>query len=520
MRKVRRNVTTAVAVAGVLVIGLVLGGIPGPPAAGFQDLLRSPLDLDSFGGDAPAPEAVAYPQRTNGDGTDGAGGRAVAHYAGGEPINQGRIAKAAPDARLYRLGQNAWEPSIGVDGDGNVFFQVRTPELRPEVVRSIDEGNTWQIVSPTIAGVPAQPISLDPFLYLDKDTGRVFTNNIPPDLTCQPVSFSDDVGESWDTSQICGHFDHQNMFTGPAVTSEPIGYPNLVYYCAINLVMLSGTSTATTCSKSLDGGTTWIHTGEPAYLTSLPPREDQTGTICNGAVGHGYADHLGTLYLPRVWCGQPYVAISRDEGLSWDQVQVADIGGVAHEASVVVDSGDNILFTWIGEDRLPYLAISRDAGLTWEEPLMIAAPGVHRTSLPKMDIGGDGRIAVAYVGTDTDSEDSADWTWNAYITMSFEPLAERPVFYTGSVNDPADPVTIGECGTLRCNTLGDFFDVKFGPDGTPWAAFVDACDGGPDNCITTFNAIGDRGEGVAGRLVPPASPGEGGSRPAPRKADR
>lgn len=503
MRTVRWTKTrTAGAVGAVVVVLAATFGIASDSAR--QDLegllLRSPLSRDITDQAGGQSDFVVNRERRNFDGTEGAGGRAVAHHAGGVPIDDPDILDAAPDARLYRLGHNAWEPSIGVNDEGHVFFQARTPELQPEVMRSTDEGHTWEIVSPTIGDAPAQPISVDPFLYLDTDTGRVFTTNISPTITCPPVSFTDDGGESWTNSSICGHFDHQNIFSGPPVTSEPIDYPNVVYFCAINLVMLAGSSTATTCSKSIDGGLTWVPTGEPAFLTPMPPRQDQDGLICNGAIGHGYVDRDGTVFLPRVWCGEPTLSISRDEGLTWEQITVSDIAGAAHEASVVTDSQDNIYFTWIGEDRLPYLAISRDDGETWGEPMMIASPGVHRTSLPKMDIGDDGKIVVAYVGTDTDSDTPDNWLWNAYMTMSVDALADNPVFYTGTANDPADPVTIGNCGALRCTTLGDFFDVKIGPDGTPWASFVDGCNG-PEDCITTFNAIGDRGEGIVGRLV-------------------
>ena len=257
-------------------------------------------------------------------------GRAVAHHAGGDLVtDKGALAKA-PDGRFFRLGINGWEPSMGVDSKGRIFYQARNADLRPQVMRSTNEGNTWEMVSPMIAGAPAQPISLDPVLYLDKDTDRVFTNNIPPDITCQPVSFTDDAGESWTTTGICGHFDHQNIFTGPPPEGgdEPSGYPNVVYYCAINLVMLSGTSTATTCGRSLDGGMTWLPTGEPAYLTPIPPRDDQTETYCDGAVGHGFVGDDGTVFLPRVWCGQAFLSISKDEGFTWDAVQVADNGGI------------------------------------------------------------------------------------------------------------------------------------------------------------------------------------------------
>ena len=130
---------------------------------------------------APLAGQDGFPDRKNGDGQWHSGGRAVAHHAGGVPITDPTVTSKAPDGRFYRLGINGWEPTIGVDDKGRIFYQARNADLEPHVMRSTNEGHTWEIVSPTIAGAPAQPLSLDPILYLDKDTDRVFTNNIPPD---------------------------------------------------------------------------------------------------------------------------------------------------------------------------------------------------------------------------------------------------------------------------------------------------------------------------------------------------
>jgi hypothetical protein len=443
-----------------------------------------------------------FPARRNGNGRRGSGGRAVAHHAGGVRIASARAVSAAPDGRFYRLGINGWEPTIGVDDKGRVFYQARFSNLEPQVLRSTNEGDTWKIVSPTIAGQNTQPQSLDPIMYLDKDTGRLFTNNIPADVFCQYVSFSDNAGKSWTNTYICGHFDHQNIFTGPPPKGgdKPMGYKNVVYYCAINLVALSGTSTATTCSRSLNGGLTWIHTGEPAYLTPIPPRDDQNSTWCDGAVGHGFVGPDGSVYLPRVWCGQPYVSISRDEGLTWDAVQIAKNGGRGHEAGIAADGRGNLYYTWVAKNGLPYLSISRNRGKTWGKPLVIGPPGLKRASLPAIDIGGTGKIAITYAGSETPGNKRKSWTWNGYITMTAGALARKPVFYTGTINAKSDPLQKGTCGSVRCHTLGDFFDVTIGPDGTPWAAFVDACFK-PGYCVPTFEAVGVRGEAVVGRLV-------------------
>jgi hypothetical protein len=504
------HLTKRIVTVGVVVL-IALSLVPQPPGSSsprhrhwgrghhHAGLLRSAQDPLAL----VRPKGYdGFPARRNGEGRWGSGGRAVAHHAGGKRIASRAIASAAPDSRFYRLGINGWEPTIGVDDKGRVFYQARNADLEPQVMRSTNEGDTWKIVSPTIAGQNTQPQSLDPIMYVDKDTGRIFTNNIPADVFCQYVSFSDNAGKSWTNTAICGHFDHQNIFTGPAPKGgdKPSGYKNVVYYCAINLVALSGTSTATTCSKSLNGGLTWIHTGEPAYLTPVPPRDGQEEPWCDGAVGHGVVGPDGSVYLPRVWCGQPYVSISRDEGFTWDAVRVAKNGGRGHEAGIAADAAGNLYYTWIARNGLPYLALSRNKGKTWGRPMMIGPPKLKRATLPAIDIGKKGKIAITYAGSETPGKKVKKWTWNGYITTTANALARKPIFYSGTINAKKDPLQKGSCGSVRCHTLGDFFDVTIGPDGTPWAAYVDACFK-PNYCVPTFEAVGVRGEAVVGRLV-------------------
>ena len=116
-----------------------------------------------------------------------------------------------------------------------------------------------------------------------------------------------------------------------------------------------------------------------------------------------------------------------------------------------------------------------------------------------MDIGATGKIAMTYVGTE-DSGKTEDLEWHAYVTSTADALSRNPVFYTGTINAKSDPVQRGACGTTRCHTLGDFFDVVIDRDGTPWVAFVDACFK-KDYCVPTFENIGVRGEAIVGRMV-------------------
>ena len=357
------------------------------------------------------------------------------------------------------------------------------------VVRSKDGGRTWEDVSPP--GVPA-PLS-DPFLHLDPETGRLFFAELPG--PCYQVSFSDDAGDSWLTNPaVCGPADHESVFTAPPTRSVATVYPRLVYLCASNLGV--GTfSTSTLCMKSLDGGVTFAPTGTPPFPTNAPESD--------GGLGQGLGGPDGTIYVPKGWNGVPYLAVSRDEGATWARHQVADslmpteaagLGNEPHfatHASVAMDTAGNLYFTWIGQDSKPLLAVSRDGGERWTKPMNIAPPGVDLASLPTVDAGRPGGVAIGYM-----AHVSNVAGWHGYMTVSGNALSSRPLFYSAAVNPPGDPLVWGSCGVIRCSDAGDFFDIQIGPDGGAWASFVDACSPkcGP--------GVGnDSSEGVVGRLL-------------------
>lgn len=451
------------------------------------------------------------PSKSDPTGQKDSGGRAVVHRAGGRVVDSPRLEKRAPDARLYRTSATTFEPTLGIAKNGSMFFNAFTPNSDPAVIVSNDKGASWK---QTFAG---HPFTADPYLHVDQDTSRVFANDFA--LPCHYVSYSDDNGKSWTTgpAKACSIFDHQTLFTGPAPKGgdQPEGYRNVVYFCGITLGA-SIASLASGCSKSLDGGDTFVPTGQPAFVDE-PPRRGDFGVPghCNGANAHGFVGPDGTVYLPRGWCGQPWLAISKDEGQTWKRVQVADNGmpccgdtgvGVeadipSHESGVVADRRGNIYYTWVAADRLPYLAVSRDGGKSWSKPLMIGSPGSRETLLPGIAIGSAGKVAVVYMASKNSpwngkkAKGSYDKTrWDAYITMTTNAKAKSPVFYSGQINRRSDPMWIGACGPdpIRCN-WGDFFDVVIAPDGSPWAALVDLC--------KNRKCVDGSGEGVAGRLV-------------------
>ena len=444
-------------------------------------------------------------------GTEGAGGKAVAHYAGGKKINKSGV----PSSRLFRVGLPSGEPTLGVTNEDNVYYVAIQTNTRIEVVKSANQGSTWKIVSPKLPnGRNAQLLTFDPYVWVDNSEGvdRIYTIDLT--VACAYLSYSDDEAKTWVTNPLaCGRAvnDHHTLFGGPAKMSPTVGYPNVLYYCWNDVATSS-------CSKSLDGGITWTVTGSPAFLG--PDAEEQRS--CGGLHGHGHVDDKGNVYLPRGYCGQPHLAISRDEGATWEQFQVANNGSNDHEMSVATDAKGNLYVTWVAPDRLPYLAVSKNGGKKWTKPMMIAPPGVNETNLPSLDVGGEGKVAIAYMGTENSPgmNKKGEWpnqggcsaitscpsgdeyektTWNAYTTVTKNALSNNPVFYSATVNDKKDPIKRGRCGPGRCDTtIYDFIDIVVAPDGQVWSAWVDAC----TMVCTDPKATSSSGnDGVVGTLV-------------------
>jgi len=427
-------------------------------------------------------------------------------------------------ASVWRdLGHDAVEPTLGVTSKGTIFYAaVNWATGATDVLRSRDGGITWEDVSPRLpTGHNVPPETGDPYVWVDPDTDRVFTFDMFPALACGVLSWSDDEGASWTTQPLaCATpppYDHQTLTTGKPRSVATRGYPNVVYQC-VNRVSDS------ICARSLDGGLTWSP-GTPVFLgvdpSLLPPSPERPlGAFCGGLHGHLVASPDGTLYLPREYCGRPFVGISTDDGATWTRVQVSDVAASSGpDPAVAVDEEGNVYYTWVHPGGLLYVAVSRDQGRTWSEPFVASPAEVTATHLPAIAAAAKGHVVIAYAGTETlpggyDNEEfskpasqrPADGainsaTWNGYLAVLTDALSSEPTIVTVTVNDPADPLVRGYCGPGRCPGMYDFIDVVIGPDGRPYAGFVDACVGecaGPEG---TYQQSQGRAQGRAGALV-------------------
>ena len=396
------------------------------------------------------------------------------------------------------VGRDSFEPTLGVDAEGTAFYASGAFDAgfgllgRTEVLRSSDGGTTWESVQPPLPSElqSEPPTTLDPYVYVDGDTGRVF--NIELYVGCSYLLYSDTKGESWSRNPAaCGSFvnDHQTLVTGPPPAGlTTLGYPEVVYYCFNRVLDAS-------CGRSLDGGTTFTPTGTPAFFGEDPA----AGGNCGGLHGHITTDSVGRLFVPKGHCGFPWVSISDDGGTTWKRVQVSDeLRTAGIQTAIAADSADNLYYVWWDTTwRLPWMSVSTDHGATWGEPMMVAPPGVREVNFPVVTAGDSGRVALTFPGTTDPRRGSATRPWNSYVVVTTNALDADPTFVSTTANDPADPIHRGACQT-RCAGMFDFIDIDIShADGSIWASATDTCTG---SCVSGLGGAGDA-EGIAIRQL-------------------
>jgi hypothetical protein len=380
--------------------------------------------------------------------------------------------------RTTKIGGTAGEPTMGVQRDGTAFYAA-LQNGATNVLRSDDGGLTWSDASPEVAGVKVPPITLDPYVWVDEETDRVF--NVELSLACSTISHSDDGGASWISNPLgCGNpvNDHQTVITAtPPPGVVTVGYPNVVYYCFNRVADAS-------CSRSLNGGITFEPSGAPSfpgYEVGEEYNKFGVAGLCGGLHGHAVADNDGRLFIPKIHCGIPSLAVSEDGGMTWRRTLVNTelFGGAAHvgeHSSVAVDDAGNVYYLWYEDaTQKPWLAVSRDNGRTFGAPMNVAPPGVEQTNLMTLVAGAEGRIAMTFPGSASADFDDKLRPWDTWIITSSNAHEEIPTFLGTTANPAGDPIHRGDCSG-RCGAMLDFLDIVVSPvDGMVWATAVDNC---------------------------------------------
>ncbi|HWH08440.1 MAG TPA: sialidase family protein [Candidatus Thermoplasmatota archaeon] len=375
----------------------------------------------------------------------------------------------APEVLARTLDHPGAEPTLGVTSTGTMFVVAYE-----KVLRSRDAGATWEVVSTPLSS----PTTLDPYLYVDPDTDRVYSDQLY--LGCSWLSWSDDEGASWTTNPVaCGLpvNDHQKLASGkPRGLLPQVGYPKTLYY-AYNAI---NPASPARVSISYDGGLTW------------PVNRETVGAAADACAGglHGnlVADAEGNLYLPKRHCDGFILSRSTDGGMTWTTQPVgADAGGspCLKNADLAVDRTGGAYGAWPGKDNRMYLSTSADKGETWRARSLAASPpGLGTTTMPALVAGDAGRIALVYYGTEATGkgpdEVPDDAVWHVYVTTSQDALAASPTFVTVRATD--DPVQVGPISTnSACDApqgsrnLLDFIDAQLDAEGRLVFAYADGC---------------------------------------------
>lgn len=405
-------------------------------------------------------------------------------------------ALAQLQATWLPIGSDAREPTLEVDSKGTVFYAARdysggslppATGTQTPVLRSDDGGLTWTEVSPMLpTGDRFPPTSGDPMIYLDPWTDRLFQVE-QIDIACHTLSYTEDQGATWTTNpRACSTppADHQTVVAGPSSLGVALPlYPNVVYVCVNQLA-------ASSCSRSLDGGLTF--TGPHlVYPDAALPTEAQAGCVAGGLHGHALVGPDGTVYLPRNYCGLPYVAVSKDDGLTWARSPVAAMDALGSDPSMAFDATGRVYYAWLAGDHRIHLVHSDDAGASWSPPTIVSPPEVRAANLPSIVAGDDGRLAVLYMGTTQDlgqKESDPELTWGGYISVSHDAANATATWATVRANPQGDVLKRGYCSEGRCGLVRDFLDIAVAPDGSVYGAFVDAC---VEACDTEAKDLGE-----------------------------
>lgn len=407
------------------------------------------------------------------------------------------------------LVDSAPEPTIGIPWTtDHIFYHAGSTTLRFSPDAAPDA--QWVDVTP-----PYQvPVNLDPMLVVHEDTGRILAGGLLG--PCSVMMISDDDGETWLPSvNMCSgaQFDHQSVGLGikPGLGSLTGTATDLNgYYC--------GQLGEIGCSVSIDGGETW----------TLPT--PFLGT-CSGFHGHWRTSSVtGTAFLPVPGCGSQHGLLvptvlpdlAGVTGALFEErlVEGSHAWDGGFDSSIGVSRKSGVLYYGMADRQGARIAISGDEGVSWDkigprtettwlDVGQFHNPPILAATFADVQAGDDDRAAFSFIGIEATGkpevdaqlktnaiyscyekgEGEGDWAggfplnqsdmvWHYYIAYTYNRGATWEV---ERISD--DPVQIGGVydsltdSSSGCRNLLDFNDMDIDSTGRVHIAYADGCTG-------------------------------------------
>lgn len=434
-------------------------------------------DTGKDGADADEPDATGgssralEPQQVSGPSAPGVNGSEPAR-GGGEGAGNGTLLTIT----VVDTGYVGPEPTIVSSADGTLFLAA-VGEVQggdDYILRSQDGGRTWAVSYDYPGFGPTGIPNLDPMLEIDPVTGALYAVAQINDW-CTDLAVSTDQGDTWSTARpACNRppIDHVKLVAAPPGPDAILG--NQLHGSVLTMCANTGRGLHTSCILSYDGGLTWPVEREVFNLL----------TGCTGLVGKPEAASDGTIAIPAIWgCSQFTTAFSRDNGLTWT-IEQSPLD-TAHDINPGAGFTPDGTFYGAARGTDQRTHVVRFAQGQWHSPWPVTPLEVQSTVFVTAEAGSDGRVAVAYLGTDaanvhpTDAPDEA--RWHLYLAWSLDADSDDPTWHAARVTPEDDPVQIGSiCLVSRPCTDGnrnllDFIDSTITPDGRFVVAYADGC---------------------------------------------
>lgn len=390
----------------------------------------------------------------------------------------------------------AAEPNIAVLDDDTLFLTAPVGDAeKPNLLegaawlwRSTDGGQSWEVLrDPWIADEDSVPdeVPLDgAFCSCDADVvtspdGWVYYSDWWIAGFLGPgnylVEASPDGGETWQQAPVT--IPHASSVDRQWLVAGEDGFVGLFYSYFGTVPMTTEAADTSVNGRAIqavfstDHGQTWrtpvdvVSAGPGEAFQIAHPRMTPDGTL---VMPYGYVDTQDDFFTDP---SKVKLAISTDQGQTWEQVTVADAPEGFDNLWAVqgaVDDAGTVHVAWAartGDNMTLFHAESQDDGHTWTDPHTIRATGLN--FLPWVAARGDGQVAVGWYGGNTtgDPTEADDALWYAYV-------AERPStnasFTVDRVSD--QPVMEGPlcpkgaaCSEDR--ELLDYVSLDYTPDG-------------------------------------------------------